>query len=61
MLAGAHGVDVTGGMLTKVRVMYALVQEQPELKVQLISGRQPGLIKRALLEPDLEQGTTIRW
>ncbi len=61
MLAGSHGVDVTGGMLTKVRVMYALVQEQPELKVQLISGRQPGLIKRALLEPDLEQGTTIRW
>jgi isopentenyl phosphate kinase len=59
-LAGSHGVDVTGGMLTKVRIMYALVQERPELKVQLISGRQPGLIKRALLEPDLEEGTTIR-
>jgi isopentenyl phosphate kinase len=61
MLAGSHGVDVTGGMLTKVRIMYALVQERPELRVQLISGRWPGMIKRALLEPDLKEGTTIRW
>ena len=60
MLAGSHGVDVTGGMLTKVRIMYTLVQERPELKVQLISGRRAGLIKRALLEPDLAEGTTIR-
>ena len=60
-LAGSHGVDVTGGMLTKVRIMYALVQERPKLKVQLISGRRAGLIRRALLEPDLEEGTTIRF
>ena len=61
MLAGSHGVDVTGGMLTKVRSMYALVQRRPELTVQLISGRKPGLIKRALLKPDLAEGTTIRF
>ena len=61
MLTGSHGVDVTGGMLTKVRMMYDLVQERPQLKVQIISGRRPGLIKRVLLEPDLEEGTTIRW
>jgi len=61
MLAGSHGVDVTGGMLTKVRIMYALVQGQPELKVQLISGRRPGTIKRVLLEPDFGEGTTIRF
>ena len=60
-LAGSHGVDVTGGMLTKVRIMYALVQRRPELTVQLISGRKPGLIKRALLKPDLAEGTTIRF
>jgi len=60
-LAGSHGVDVTGGMLTKVRIMYALVQDRPELQVQLISGRQPGMIGRVLLEPDLDEGTTIRW
>lgn len=62
VLAGSHGVDVTGGMLTKVRIMYALVQGQPdELKVQLISGLRPGTIKRVLLEPDLNEGTTIRY
>ena len=61
MLAGSHGVDVTGGMLTKVRIMHALVQERPELRVQLISGRRAGMIRRALLEPDLAEGTTIRW
>ena len=60
-LAGSHGVDVTGGMLTKVRVMYALVQERPALRVQLISGRKPGLIKQILLDPNLNEGTTIRW
>jgi isopentenyl phosphate kinase len=60
-LAGSHGVDVTGGMLTKIRTMYDLVQKHPKLKVKLISGRQPGMIKRALLEPDLDEGTTIRW
>ena len=60
-LAGSHGVDVTGGMLTKVRIMHALVQGRPELKVQLISGRRPGMIRRALLEPDLGEGTTIRF
>ena len=61
MLAGSHGVDVTGGMLTKVRIMHALVQGQPELKVQLISGQQPGMIRRALLEPDCDEGTIIRF
>jgi isopentenyl phosphate kinase len=61
MLAGSRGFDVTGGMLTKVRIMYTLVQKHPALKVQLISGQRPGMIRRALLEPDLEEGTTIRW
>jgi isopentenyl phosphate kinase len=61
LLAGSHGVDVTGGMLTKVRIMHALVQDHPELQVQLISGRRPSTIRRVLLEPGLEEGTTIRW
>ncbi len=60
MLAGSRGFDVTGGMLTKVRTMYTLVQKQPALKVQLISGQRPGTIRRALLEPDFAAGTTIR-
>ncbi|MFQ6117988.1 MAG: isopentenyl phosphate kinase [Candidatus Bipolaricaulia bacterium] len=51
--------DVTGGMLTKVRIMYTLVQRQPGLEVRLISGRRPGLIRRALLETDFTAGTII--
>lgn len=59
MLGGSAGIDVTGGMWAKVRAMVALVEEMPELEVRLISGRQPGLIQRALLEPDFAEGTTI--
>jgi isopentenyl phosphate kinase len=59
-LSGSHGVDVTGGMLTKVRVMYALVRSQPSLSVHLISGQREGLIERALLGRASGEGTLIR-
>ena len=59
-LSGSHGVDVTGGMLTKVREMYALVRSQPSLSVHLISGQREGLIERALLGQALGEGTLIR-
>ena len=59
-LSGSHGVDVTGGMLTKVREMYALVRSQPSLSVHLISGRLEGLIERALLGQAFSEGTLIR-
>ncbi len=49
MLGGSHGVDVTGGMLTKIVEMYALVQAVDSLQVQLIDGTTPGLLHRALL------------
>lgn len=59
-LSGSHGVDVTGGMLTKVREMYALVRSQPSLSVHLISGQREGLIERALLGQAPGEGTLIR-
>jgi isopentenyl phosphate kinase len=59
-LSGSHGVDVTGGMLTKVREMYALVRSQPSLSVRLISGQREGLIERALLGQAFGEGTLIR-
>lgn len=59
-LSGSHGVDVTGGMLTKVREMYALVRSQPSLSVHLISGQREGLIERALLGQAFGEGTLIR-
>ncbi len=47
-LAGARGVDVTGGMRAKVRQMLALVAEVPGLQVAIFSGLQPGRVEAAL-------------
>jgi isopentenyl phosphate kinase len=58
-LSGSHGVDVTGGMLTKVQLMYELVCRQPSLQVRLISGQRPGLIRAVLSERNVEAGTLI--
>jgi len=44
----ADGADVTGGMEAKVTQMLDLVQQNPELKIQIFSGAEPGNIVRAL-------------
>jgi isopentenyl phosphate kinase len=44
----ADGADVTGGMEAKVTQMLDLVQQIPELKIQVFSGVEPGNIMRAL-------------
>ena len=44
----AEGADVTGGMEAKVTQMLELVQQNPELKIQIFSGAEPGNIMRAL-------------
>jgi isopentenyl phosphate kinase len=57
--AGAsHGVDVTGGMRSKIELMWRLIQTVPGLVVQLI-GPTPGLLARALLGQADGEGTTI--
>jgi len=48
-LVGACGVDVTGGMRSKVRQMLALVQEVPGLRVSIFTGLEPGRVEVALL------------
>lgn len=61
VLAGAgasHGVDVTGGMRSKVDLMWRLAQAAPGLTVQLI-GPAPGLLTRALLGAAAGDGTII--
>lgn len=59
-LRGAGGVDVTGGMADKVARMVTLVQEMPGLEVQILTGRDPDYLRRALLEPEAAIGTRIR-
>ncbi|MSP11731.1 MAG: isopentenyl phosphate kinase family protein [Chloroflexi bacterium] len=49
MLGGSAGVDVTGGMATKVRHMLDLAAISGGLEVWVISGTAPGNIYQALL------------
>jgi isopentenyl phosphate kinase len=48
MLGGSSGVDVTGGMETKVRDMVALTQHVPDLTILIADGRREGLVTRLL-------------
>ena len=57
--AGAsHGADVTGGMRSKVELMWRLAATYPGLTIQLI-GVAPGLLTRALLGQAAGVGTII--
>ena len=49
--------DVTGGMESKVKQMLELVEENPDLKIQIFSGAEPGNIVRVLTGETL--GTVI--
>jgi isopentenyl phosphate kinase len=51
-------VDVTGGMRSKVELMWQLVQTVPGLQVYLI-GPKPGLLYRALIGDAMVEGTVI--
>lgn len=48
-LGGSHGVDVTGGMLSKVVEMCRLAAANPTTEVLLVSGRRAGAVRQALL------------
>ncbi|MBC7263948.1 MAG: isopentenyl phosphate kinase family protein [Chloroflexi bacterium] len=58
VLSGSHGVDVTGGMASKVMLMLALVRELGDLRVALLSGIHPGRVRAALLGEPV-RGTVI--
>lgn len=61
VLSTSFGVDVTGGMLSKVRILFDLIVEQPNLQVRIITGRRNHLIEQALLDPDVQEGTLLRY
>lgn len=60
-LAGARGADVTGGMVTKVAQMVALLEELPTLEILIASGLEHGLLHRALSGHDVEGTRIHRW
>lgn len=49
MLGGSGGIDVTGGMETKVRDMLNLTLELPHLDIHIMNGQQPGLLRNTLV------------
>jgi hypothetical protein len=46
-------------MVSKVHQMLDLVQASPGLQVHILSGLEPGLLTRVLLDPDVAIGTRI--
>ncbi len=58
-LGGSHGVDVTGGMATKVAQSIGMVKRHPGIEIIVCSGLKPGNVIRILTEPDAEIGTRI--
>ncbi len=48
-IQGSSAVDVTGGMLTKVKRMLSVVNVNSEIKIMIFSGLEPGGVTRALL------------
>lgn len=59
-LGGSRGIDVTGGMMTKVRKMLDLVESTPGLRdVHVVSGLIPGLLLSVLEDAHVPAGTRI--
>ncbi|HNZ15096.1 MAG TPA: hypothetical protein PKI51_03740, partial [Anaerolineaceae bacterium] len=56
-LTGSSSIDVTGGMLTKVRLMQRLCAVSPETQVRICPANQQGQLMDALLAKDT--GTLI--
>lgn len=48
-LGGSHGVDVTGGMASKVRSMVVLAGQVPGLQIRIFSGTTQGQLENALV------------
>ena len=47
-IGAAEGMDVTGGMFSKVTKMLGLVEEIPSLEILIFSGEEPGNIRRVM-------------
>jgi isopentenyl phosphate kinase len=59
MLGGSHGVDVTGGMFSKVREMYHLTLAMPPMQAMIMSAEEPGNLEAVLKGQLVDFGTLI--
>ena len=60
-VATSLGIDVTGGMLGKVRQMLDVVQRYPAIEARIFSGAVRGNVQRLLIDPAAPIGTAIRF
>jgi len=58
-LSASQSIDVTGGMLSKVKLMVSLIEDHPSLKVRIFSGLRPGNLYQALVAKNTPIGTLI--
>jgi isopentenyl phosphate kinase len=49
-LGGSHGVDVTGGMFSKVHAMLDLVTRYPDISVRIFSGLEANAVRDTILD-----------
>ncbi len=57
LIGGSAGVDVTGGMVEKVRLMIQMIRTFPNMQALIFSGLEPGNLYRALRGEEI--GTLI--
>jgi isopentenyl phosphate kinase len=55
---GSYGVDVTGGMASKLALMWGLIEKIPQLQVQFIAP-DADLFEKALLGKEIDAGTLM--
>lgn len=58
-LSTSQSIDVTGGMLSKVKLMVSLIEDHPLLKIHIFSGLGPGNLYQALAAENAPIGTLI--
>ncbi len=58
-LGGSHGVDVTGGMFSKVHAMLDLLIRHPEISVRIFSGLEINAVRDAILDSAGSTGTVL--
>jgi isopentenyl phosphate kinase len=58
-LSGSGATDVTGGMADKVSRMVDLAREHPDIRIRILSGREPDALYDALMNPEVASGTLI--
>ncbi len=55
----SRGVDVTGGMRTKLQLCLEMIETCPEVQVHIFDGRPSGAVQAVLMDADLQVGTRV--